>query len=171
MRVTFASACSFLAAATPVVAEAPALTDPVPLVQEFNNTCRRGFPDLAMVKGHALQNGWIERKVRSLQPGPQAALEELPQFLQKGEFTLILATPKVFGGVHSCQLSAPAAKSIDTSALAAATGKTFDNAVFDITKVKGEELAKLRVSSQLLVQASVSKQRPRSATLLVRLEP
>jgi D-serine deaminase-like pyridoxal phosphate-dependent protein len=46
------------------IARAQGVSDPAPMVSAFNETCRRGFPDLETISQRAQSQGWIQRSVR-----------------------------------------------------------------------------------------------------------
>lgn len=153
-------------------ANAAEADEPSALVSAFNDTCRRGFPDLGAIKTFALAHGWKAQKSRLISAtGPETQNSVLPDTLQKGELTLILATANPIGMKHSCQISSRAGESVSTAQLAQGMSVALKAGNPDYKKIRGAVLATWRVQSDMLVQASVNTQGPvRSASLQVRIE-
>jgi len=152
------------------VAGAQSVSDPAPIISAFNETCRRGFPNLETIRQRAEAQGWIRRKVRLIAEAsdPKLRTVAVPDFLQKGDMMLVLSAPNALLGKSSCTIAVPGQKTLDTQALAEAVSAALDGAQATVAKVRGVDQATWRVKSGLVVKASVSKSgRVRTANLSV----
>ena len=150
------------AAAEPV---APSL-----LVEAFNQTCRRGFPDLETIKAQALANGWTESGVRSLAPPGRGPVIVPPQALRKGELTLFLMSPNPsIRMAQSCQVSASGGDAGALAPLAAAVQETLGAGAPEMLRERGTERARWRLVQGFTVHASIGVHgRTRTASIVVR---
>ena len=141
------------------VAGAQAASDPAPIVAAFNETCRRGFPNLEAVRQQAEAQGWVRRSARVIAEGTDARLRTaaMPEFFGKGDMMLILATPNALSNKSSCGIALSAKQTMDTPALAAAVSIAFEGAAATIVKERGAEQATWTLPSGVVVKASVSK--------------
>jgi hypothetical protein len=148
-----------LAIGPATLAGAQGFSDPAPIVDAFNETCRRGFPDLATIRQRAESQGWIRRSVRLIAERSDPKLRNVapPEFLQKGDLTLILSGPNGLWNKTSCTISVSAGKTLDTRGLADAVSAALDGAQATVGREKGIERAMWQVRSGMVVKASVSK--------------
>ncbi|HEX8063413.1 MAG TPA: hypothetical protein VF535_09365 [Allosphingosinicella sp.] len=161
-----------LTAIPATIAGAQGLSDPAPIVSAFNETCRRGFPDLETVRRHAESTGWIRRSVELIaaRSNPKLRNVVLPDFLQKGDMTLVVSTPSKLYDKTSCTVAATAEKTLDTRGLAEAVSAALDGAPASFAKLRGVEQATWNVKPGLVVKASVSKSgRVRTANVAVQI--
>ena len=102
----------------PAAAMATPPDDPAPYLQAFNETCRRGFPDLDVIARHAAAQGWVESAVRPTD-GAAGVFATLPRILHKGGTMLVLTRPD--GGASSavCQIAGSAATRLSGAEVAA----------------------------------------------------
>ncbi|HEY0131918.1 MAG TPA: hypothetical protein VGB57_10985 [Allosphingosinicella sp.] len=141
------------------VAIAQSASDPAPVIEAFNETCRRGFPNLETVRLRAESQGWIRRSARMIAEGTDPRLRNvaMPEIYGKGDMMLVLSTPNALSGKSSCGISASGKKTMDTATLAAAVSAALDGAQASIGKERGVEAATWHLQSGLVVRASVSK--------------
>jgi hypothetical protein len=152
------------------VAGAEAISDPAAIISAFNETCRRGFPDLETIRRQARSQGWVQRSARLIAEGsdPKLRSADVPDFFQKGGMTMMLAAPNRVWSKSSCIISVTAEKTLDTRTLADAVSVALDGAAPSVAKVRGGEQAIWQVRSGLVVKASVSRSgRIRTANLSV----
>jgi hypothetical protein len=148
----------------------PAVSDPAPIVSAFNETCRRGFPDLETIRRHAESTGWIARPVELIaaRTNPKLRNIALPVFLRKDDMTLVVSAPGKLYDKTSCTVAVTVEKTLDTRVLAQAVSAAFGGAPASFAKVRGLEQASWNVKSGLIVKASVSKYgRVRTANIAV----
>jgi hypothetical protein len=160
MRLSSALCLVVVPAAVPAaVAGAQPTSDPAPLVSAFNETCRRGFPDLETIRLHAESTGWIPRKVELLaaRTNPKLRNVALPNFLQKGDLTLVVSAPGKLYDKTSCTVAVTVQKTLDTRTLAEAVSAALNGAPANFAKVRGEEQATWQVKPGVFVKASVSR--------------
>jgi hypothetical protein len=150
-------------------ADADAPLDAAQIVEAFEQTCRRGFPDLDAVERAALSNGWVSSGIRAVGGDARFQASALPRVFRKDGLTLFLATPNDIGMKHSCQVASEAGRRLDLESLAAETARRFGAGAPERSSVRGTEMAKWRDGGSLLLQASVHR-RPRSASLQVRVD-
>jgi hypothetical protein len=156
VRLTGALASAIVPAA---VAGAQVLSDPGAIVGAFNETCRRGFPDLATVRQQAEAAGWAELSgqmmVSFANPGPDPA--DFPQVLFKGDMTLIMSAQNAVRKRSSCAISVSAGQALDTAGLARAVSAALGGAKASIAMERGVEQASWRLPSGVDVKARVEK--------------
>jgi hypothetical protein len=135
------------------------VSDPAPIVSAFNETCRRGFPDLETISQRAQSQGWIRASFRMIAHGRSRKLRSaaLPHFLQKGGMILILSAPYKRWTTSSCLISVPAEETLDTRGLAAAVSIALGGAPATVAKSRGGERMTWHVGSGMVVQASVTE--------------
>jgi hypothetical protein len=138
---------------------AEGVADPGSIISAFNETCRRGFPDLNGIRQRAESQGWIRRSVRLIAEESDPKLRNVapPEFLQKGDMTLVLSSPNRVWNTSGCTISVSAGTTLDTQALAQAVSAALDGAQPSIAKERGVERATWQVKSGMVVKASVSK--------------
>jgi hypothetical protein len=167
--VRFGSALSLMIVPA-TVAGAQGVSDPAPIISAFNETCRRGFPNLETIRQRAESQGWIRRSVRMIaeESDPRFRRVAPPEFFQKGDMTLALSAPNKVWNWSSCIISVSAEKTLDTRGLAEAVSAALDGAQASVVKERGVERAIWQVKSGLVVKASVSESgRIRRANLAV----
>lgn len=153
--------CGAAALAGPAQAQAP-LIEPVadarPLVESFNETCRRGFPDLDAIRRHALATGWTERASRMIaeRSDPRLAGGPAPHFLTRNGVMLSLMKP--FGPFtrHDCAVTAEAGKGFDAAAFTAAVSAALNAGAPESVSEKKSERALWTVRPGIRVQTSLS---------------
>jgi hypothetical protein len=157
--VHFARLSSALCLATvpAAVAGARGVSDPAPIISAFNETCRRGFPDLETIRQGAESRGWIRQSVRMIGERSDRKLRKapLPDFFQKGDMTLILSAPYKRWTNSSCTVWVLAEKTLDTHGLAAAVSAALNGAQASLAKERGVERATWQVKPGMAVKASV----------------
>ncbi|HET9428924.1 MAG TPA: hypothetical protein VFO69_11250 [Allosphingosinicella sp.] len=163
LHAVFGAAC--LACVPPTVAVAMQAAAPQPLVEAFAETCRRGFPDLQLVRQSALAAGWVEQA-----GSPEASGAVAPATFQKGPWTLFLSAPEAPGGSQSCRVAGTVEGDVAIGPLASAASVALGVGPAQFSRSSGAELARWRSDPSVLVQASVSRA-PRSASLQVRVQP
>ena len=167
--VRFSSAlCLMIVPAT--VAGAQGVSDPAPIISAFNETCRRGFPNLETIRQRAESLGWIRRSARLISEAsdPRLRTVAMPDFFGKGDMMLMLSAPNALTNKSSCGISISAGKAMDIGAFAAAVSAALDGAQASVGKEKGVDQATWQLRSGLVVRASVSKSgRTRTANLVV----
>ena len=159
-----------LAIAPATVAGAQTVFDPATIISAFNDTCRRGFPNLETIRQRAESLGWVRRSVRLIaeRSDPRLRTVAMPEFFGRDGMMLVLATPNALTSKSSCGISVSGEKTMDTRALAAAVSAALDGAQATIAKERGVEQAVWQLKSGLVVRASVSKSgRIRTANLTV----
>lgn len=152
------------------IAGAQGASDPAPIVSAFNETCRRGFPNLETIRQRAGSLGWIQRSARLIagRSDPKLRNVALPDFFQKGDMTLVLFAGNALSYKTSCGISVSAEKTLDTRGLAEAVSAALDGAQASVAKERGVEQATWHLKSGVVVKASVSKSgRIRTANLAV----
>jgi hypothetical protein len=140
-------------------AAAPTPVDPATVVAAFNDTCRRGFPDLDQVATVAAGAGWIERKVTvpsdSSLKGKTATM---PRFFAREPLMLILSRP---GDLKGAKLGCEVATSVDspgtTEAVAAAVATATPFGAPEMISRKGEQVARWRRSPTIVVEGSATR--------------
>ncbi len=154
-RMVLALAGMMAVGALPARATEPSVPETV--AGAFNETCRRGFPNLDTIARHAAATGWIERRSRLVAEAsdPRARNMAPPRFLQKDGFTLILMAPSVLSPGRSCSVSLRVGKDVDTARLAGAVSATLGAGPPTMVKVRKAEQAQWRPSPALVVHASV----------------
>lgn len=160
MRLGSALCLVTVPAAVPAaVAGAKPVSDPAPLVSAFNETCRRGFPDLETIRRHAESTGWVAGKVELLaaRTNPKLRNIALPVFLRKGDMTLVVSAAGKLYDKTSCGVAIVVEKTLDTRVLAEAVSVALEGAPATFTKVKGEEQATWQVKPGMFVRASVGR--------------
>lgn len=100
------------AAVSTLASTAPAASSPEPdpqtYMQAFNDTCRRGFPDLDTIAANATAQGWQLSEMRMIS-GPSKTLPEtLPRAYHKGGLMLFLTLPTGGTSQQVCQISGSA---------------------------------------------------------------
>ncbi|HEX8380938.1 MAG TPA: hypothetical protein VF619_10365 [Allosphingosinicella sp.] len=156
--VRFSSAiCLMFASAT--LAGAQELSNPGPIVAAFNETCRRGFPDVAMVREQAEARGWAELSGQMVVSfsNPRLGAADLPQVLFKGDMTLIMTAHSPVRRRSTCAISVPAEQTLDTGGLARAVSAALGGAEASMEMERGVEQASWQLKSGLVVKASVGK--------------
>jgi hypothetical protein len=155
------------------VPAAAAAQEAEPLVSAFNETCRRGFPDVETIARHAAAQGWVERASRLIAEGTDPKVRNIapPRFLQKGEMMLILSSPNRLSARHICSVHLGVGKTLDTAALAALVSAALGAGQPAMKKVDGVDQAEWQPAPAFLVSASVRKKPARSATIAVRTQP
>jgi hypothetical protein len=148
-----------LAIVPATVAGAQSASDPALVIAAFDETCRRGFPDLEGVRQRAESTGWIRRSARVITEGtdPRLRTVAMPEFYGKGDMMLFLSTPDALSGKSSCGIALSGKQTMDTRTLAAAVSVALNGAQATIVKERGEEQATWKLQSGLVVKASVSK--------------
>jgi len=163
--------CALCLAIVPAtVAGAQGASDPATIISAFNETCRRGFPNLETVRQQAESVGWIRRSARMIAEGthPRLRSAAMPEFFGKGDMMLALFSPDGLSGKSSCGIAVSGKQTMDTRTLAAAVSAALDGAQATIVKEKGAEQATWQLKSGLVVRASVSKPgRLRTVNLVV----
>lgn len=148
------------------------ISDPASIISAFNETCRRGFPDLETIRRHAESTGWSRRSVELLaaRSNPKLRNVALPVFLRKGDMTLVVSAPGKLYDKTSCTVAVSAEKTLDTRRLAEAVSAALGGAPPSFAKVRGMEQATWQVKSGLVVRASVSRYgRVRTANVGVQI--
>lgn len=79
--------------------------DPALYLQAFNETCRRGFPDLDAIAQAAVAHGWIERTIRPADGAADILSATLPRVLTKGEMIVFLTAPDIGEFRSLCQIT------------------------------------------------------------------
>jgi len=160
------SASALVLAAVPAaVAGAEAVPDPAPIISAFNETCRRGFPNLETVRQRAESLGWIRRSARLIAGERGVAM---PDFFGKGDMMLTLSGPNAINGKSSCGIAVSGKKTLETAALAEAVSAALGGAQPVFAKERGAEQAIWHLKTGVVVRASVSKPgRIRTVNLVV----
>jgi hypothetical protein len=146
-------------------AGAQSVSDPAPIIAAFNETCRRGFPNLETVRQRAESLGWIKRSARLIAGGSGFAM---PDFFGKGDMMLMLSAPNALNGKSSCGIAVSGKMTLETVALAEAVSAALDGAQPSFAKERGAEQAIWHLKSGVVVRASVTKPgRIRTVNLVV----
>jgi hypothetical protein len=148
-----------LAIVPATVAGAQSASDPATIISAFNETCRRGFPNLETIRQRAESLGWIRRSARLIGEGsdPRLRTVAMPEFFGRGDMMLVLSNANALTSKSSCGIAVSGEKTMDTRALAAAVSAALDGAQATIVKERGVEQATWQLKSGLVVRASVSK--------------
>lgn len=155
----------FLTAVPAAVAGAEAVLDPAPIVSAFNETCRRGFPNLETIRRRAESLGWVRRSARLIAGGRDVAM---PDFLGKGDMMLTLSAPYALSGKSSCGIAISGKKTLETAALVEAVSSALGGAQPSFARERGAEAAIWHLKSGVVVRASVTKPgRIRTVNLVV----
>lgn len=159
-----------LIAVPATIAGAQSVSDPAPIVSAFNETCRRGFPNLETISHRAQSLGWIKRSARLIEERSDPKLRNvaLPDFFGKGDMMLSLFASNALTSKSSCGISVSGEKMLDMQTFAQAVSAALDGAQPSLAKERGVESATWRVRSGMVVKASISKAgRRRTANLTV----
>ena len=151
---------------TPNLAPAMQTASPPPLVDAFAETCRRGFPDLQIVRQSALAAGWVEASPEAVASEAQGTAPL--SLFRKGPWTLFLTGPGPDGSSQSCRVAGTVEGDLPIGQLASAASLALGVGQAQFSRSSGAELARWRSDPSTLVQASVSRG-PRSASLQVRV--
>lgn len=140
-------------------AGAQGVSDPAAIISAFNETCRRGFPNLETIRQRAESLGWIRRTARLIgeRSDPKLRAVAMPEFFGRGDMMLVLSTPNAFSSKTSCGIAVSGEKTMETRTLAAAVSAALDGAQATIVKERGAEQATWQLKSGVVVRASVSK--------------
>ncbi|HYW14813.1 MAG TPA: hypothetical protein VE891_01485 [Allosphingosinicella sp.] len=160
-----------LMAVPATMAGAQSVFDPAPIISAFNETCRRGFPNLGTIGRHAESQGWIRRSARLIaeRSDPKLRTVAMPDFFGKGDMMLMLDSPNALTSRTSCGIAVSGQKTLDIGAFAEAVSVALDGAQPTLTKKRGLEQATWQVKSGMVVQASVMKSgRIRTLNLVVQ---
>lgn len=65
--------------------------DPVAYMAAFNDTCRRGFPDLDLIANHITADGWVQSTIRRTDGTADIFSDYLPRAFHKGGMMLFLS--------------------------------------------------------------------------------
>ena len=172
ISLAFALLAAPLSAAAP--AQPPQESGPQEAIAEaFNDTCRRGFPDVDLIGRHAAASGWVERSSRLIAERSDPALKRMipPRFFQRGEFTLIVMKASSFVPRPSCSVSLRVGKEIDLNSVAGAVSHALGTGAPAMVRIDRAEHAQWRPTQALLVDASIQKGNPRTVHLVVRTDP
>ena len=160
-----------LATVPATLACAQNLSDPTPIISAFNDTCRRGFPDLGTISRQAQSLGWIRLTARLLPEHSDPRFRKLPKpenFGKDGMMLTLFAPDALTTAKSSCGISISGEDTPDIDAFAEAVSATLDGARATIAKEGVSERATWRVKSSMVVRANVSKSGPiRTASLIV----
>jgi len=151
---------------------------PGPIVEAFNETCRRGFPSFETIRANALAQGWAETAVRMIVPPRGSRNFAPPLVLRKGDVSLFMLTPAP--GVAAAQACQVAVSMDGRSGLEPPAIATFAASVSaalgagdpEFSRDRQSERARWRVAGGYIVEAVVQNRGPgRMASLIVRREP
>ncbi|WP_076068722.1 hypothetical protein [Sphingomonas montana] len=90
LRCVFAALLFY---AVPVAAAENLTDEPAVYLQAFNETCRRGFPDLDTIARNALAHGWIEGSMRPVDGAADIFSAGRSRLLHRGGMLLFLTSP------------------------------------------------------------------------------
>lgn len=160
-----------LAIAPATLAGAQSLSDPAPIISAFNETCRRGFPNLETISQRAQSLGWIPSPARPLPEHSDPRFRNFPKpetFHKDGMMLMLFAPEALTTARSSCSISMSGEETPDIDAFAEAVSAALDGAQAAIAREGGSERATWRVKSGMVVRASVGKTgRIRTASLIV----
>lgn len=143
-------------------------TDPAMYLQAFNDTCRRGFPDLDAIEVHAKANGWMPSAIRLIE-GSVDSLSAM-RVLHKGDLILFLTVPPGSEFKAVCQVSGPAATKAQSADLATLMSPSLNAGVPFFSKDGGNDMAIWQVAPGMTVAGGINiyRKKTRSISLSVR---
>lgn len=139
------------------VATAPVMAQPDPAIETyvaaFNDTCRRGFPDLDAIATHAQSIGWVSSEIRLISG---AGLPPVRVFHKNG-LMLFLNLPTEGASKAVCQIGGGTAGTKATSAdVAAAMTPSLKAGEPTFVKDKGKDVAIWQVAPAIHVEGGIS---------------
>lgn len=152
------------------VSGARIVSDPAPIVSAFNETCRRGFPNLETIRRQAESVGWVRRSIRLVgEPSDSRSRSvAMPEVFGKGDMILFLSAPNALDSKSSCTIAVSGEKMLDVSTLAQAVSAALGGAEATVAKIGSAEQTIWRLKPGIEVRASISKSgRTRTANLVV----
>lgn len=159
-----------LLAASPAMAKEEA--DPALYLQAFNDTCRRGFPDLDKIAVHAQSIGWVSSEVRRAD-GVADIFSDGPPFrvFHKNGLMLFLTTPPGGDFKAICQVSGGSAGTRAQSAdIAALLSPSLNAGEPTFSKEGGNDMAIWQVGPGMTVAGGINiyRKKVRSISISVR---
>ncbi|KMS58702.1 hypothetical protein [Sphingobium cupriresistens] len=158
-----------LAATLAAYAHDEAEADPALLLQAFNESCRRGFPDLDAIAAHVVTQGWTETTPRLVSG---SGLIVIPRMFHKNGQLLSLVTPN--GDAYStvCQVTGAGTTRLTGKDVAAIASPSLNagEPMLGPGNPKEDDLAVWTVKPGITVQAGVNvyRREVRSLTISVR---
>jgi len=149
---------------------------PERIVEAFNETCRRGFPDFETIRANALATGWAETAVRVIVP-PRDRRNFAPLVLRKGDVSLFMMTPAPgVAAAQACQVAISftgreGVESPPIATFATAVSAALGAGEPEMSRDRQSERARWRVAGGWVVDAIVQHRPGRMASLIVRREP
>jgi hypothetical protein len=146
--------------------------DPAVYLQAFNDTCRRGFPDLEAIAANAIAHGWIERTMRPVSGAVDPLRPELGRALNKDGLMLFLNAPGQGNYKTVCQVTGSARTSLNGRDVAAVVSPSLKagEPVLGPGNPKEDDYARWTVAPGITVQAGIGvyRRRVRSLSIAVR---
>lgn len=146
-----------LAGVAASLAAAPAMAEPDPAIATylaaFNDTCRRGFPDLDAIAAHAQAIGWVSSEIRLI---AGAGMPPVRAFRKDG-LMLFLNLPTEGASRAVCQIGGGTAGTKATSAdVAAVLTPSLKAGEPSFVTDKGKDVAVWQVAPGIHVDGGIS---------------
>ncbi|QGP80047.1 hypothetical protein [Sphingobium sp. CAP-1] len=143
--------------------------DPALLLQAFNESCRRGFPDLDAIAAHIVTQGWTETTPRLISGN---GLIVIPRLFHKNGMLLSLVTPNGDAYNAVCQVTRSGTTRLTGRDVAAIVSPSLNagEPALGPGDPKEDDLAVWTVKPGVTVQAGVNvyRRKVRSLTISVR---
>ncbi len=139
-----------------VVAADRAQADPATYLQAFNDTCRRGFPDLAVIARNAAAQGWQESTMRPVGGGPDPFAFIAARAFHRGGLTLFLTKLPDGEVARVCQITGPDTTTLTGADIAAAVSPSLNAGAPTPDRGKDRDAALWTVAPGITVHAGVA---------------
>lgn len=143
--------------------------DPSAYLQAFNDSCRRGFPDLDVIAAYVVTQGWTETTPRIIAGGN---LMPLPRLFHRKGLLLSLVTPTTGNERAVCQLTGTASTRLTGKDVAAIVSPSLNagDPVPGLGDPKQDDMATWIVAPGISVQAGINvyRRKVRSLSISVR---
>lgn len=130
--------------------------DPAAYLQAFNDTCRRGFPDLDAIAQNALRQGWQESSMRPTSGVADIFSEALPRALHKDGLMLFLTHPTGGEIKEVCQISGSATTKLTGADIVAVVAPSITSSQPVIDKGPDHDGAIWTVAPTMSVKAGIA---------------
>jgi len=153
----------------PVQAHQEPEADPVAYLRAFNDSCRRGFPDLNVIAAHAVTQGWTETTPRII---AGAGDMQLPRMFHRNGLLLSLVAPTKGDYRAVCQVTGSGSTRLMGKDVAAIVSPSLNagDPVPGLGDPKQDDMATWTVAPDISVQAGINvyRRKVRSLSISVR---
>lgn len=139
---------------SPATASPKAEANPAQYLQAFNDTCRKGFPDLDAIAASALAQGWQGSAIRAV--GGGALPPGLPRAFHKDGLMLFLVASSSDRAGASYQISGSDPTKLTGADMASLVSPSLNVAPPVFQKDKGSDVAVWTIAPGTTVQAGIS---------------